>query len=647
MEPLRHMASTYAFMPHGFCYLWDAKLVWLHVISDSVIALAYTLIPLNLVYLVFKRRDIPFNWMFLCFGVFIVACGATHVMEVWTIWVPSYWLSGSIKAVTALASMPTALLLVQLLPKALSLPHPDDLKKANAALEHQTSVLQAQTALLEKSEENYRSLFEGAPYGILRASADGSVLMANPALVQMLGLSSKDELIGQKLPVEFWGAKGRKKQASISHPATPEDSEITWKRKDGKGVLLHVKAQPLPEDTESPACIEVAVEDISEKRLLEEELRQAHKMEVIGQLAGGIAHDFNNILVGILGYGELLVKKTEPGTKFCEYCSEIVRAAIRARELTAQLLAFGRKEQLQPRIINLNHSIMQMNEMLVRILGEDIRLVQDLDTTLEPSKVDPIQFEHAILNLVVNARDAMPFGGTLKIKTSYDHGAEILGTGLKNKKHAVISVTDTGSGIDPDTLPHIFEPFFTTKSPGRGTGLGLAMVYSSVKQSEGFIDVNTDVGQGTTFNIHLPCVEEGTIEHRPAAGPPKSSLGSETILLVEDDEVVRTLTSEVLESQGYNVLRAKRGSEAVDWFGRSIVPIDLLVTDVIMPEGNGVDLARQLKQQDPGLKVLYMSGYLSDQVLPQMNLTKRSFFLAKPFLPQEFVSKVREVLDFA
>lgn len=641
MTTLQHLFSTNGFMPHGFCYLWNPGLISLHVISDSLIALAYLLIPLSLIQLVRKRRDIPFNWMFVCFGVFIVACGATHVMEVWTLWVPSYWLSGGIKALTALASMPTAVLLIRLMPKALSLPHPDDLRKANAALEQQASVLQEQSALVRQSEEKYRSLFEGAPCGILRISLDGKVLMANPALSQMLGLDSQDELIGRILPTEFLRATcGRKR------PGGPlEDAEVMWKRKDGKRVLLRAKAQPSLQTADSPACFEVIVEDISERRRLEEELRQAQKMETVGQLAGGIAHDFNNLLVAILGYGELVEKNLDPTTRVHEYSMQITRAAALARELTAQLLAFGRKQPLQPRIVDLNLLILSMTDMLVRTIGENIRLVQELSSTLPLIKVDPVQFEQVLLNLAVNARDAMPAGGTLTIKTASEYGPDSASPTAREKHFTVVSVIDSGSGIDPDTLPHIFEPFFTTKCAGRGTGLGLAVVYTNIQQSGGFIDVETDVNKGTAFNIYLPCVEEQGPEDSSEELHRRPHPGWETILLVEDDEIVRTLTSQVLELEGYSVLTASSGSQAIDRFYKSTKPIELLVTDVVMPDMNGLDLARELQQRAPDLRVLYVSGYLNDHVLPQMKLGRQSFFLAKPFLPQEFVGKVREILD--
>ena len=641
MTPLQDLLSTNGFMPHGFCYLWNPGLISLHVISDSLIALAYLLIPLSLIHLVRKRRDIPFNWMFVCFGVFIVACGATHVMEVWTLWVPSYWLSGGVKAVTALASMPTAVLLIRLMPKALSLPHPDDLRKANAALEQQASVLQEQSSLARQSEEKYRSLFEGAPCGILRVALDGTVLMGNPALSQMLGLDSRDELIGRILPAEFLRATcGRKRPNSAF-----EDAEIMWKRKDGKKVLLRAKAQPSLQTADSPACFEVIVEDISERRRLEEELRQAQKMETVGQLAGGIAHDFNNLLVAILGYGELVAKNLDPATRVHEYSMQITRAAVLARELTAQLLAFGRKQPLQPRIIDLNLLILSMTDMLVRTLGENIRLVQELATTLPLIRVDPVQFEQVLLNLAVNARDAMPAGGMLTIKTASEYGPDSASPTAREKHFTVVSVIDSGSGIDPDTLPHIFEPFFTTKSAGRGTGLGLAVVYTNIQQSGGFIDVETGVNKGTAFNIYLPSVEEHGLEDSVEELQGMPHPGWETILLVEDDEIVRTLTSQVLELEGYSVLTASSGSEAIERFYKSPKPIELLVTDVVMPDMNGLDLARELQQRAPDLRVLYVSGYLNDHVLPQMKLGKQSFFLAKPFLPQEFVGKVREILD--
>jgi PAS domain S-box-containing protein len=391
------------------------------------------------------------------------------------------------------------------------------------------------------------------------------------------------------------------------------------------------------------------VRDVTDRKRLEAQLLQAQKMEAIGRLAGGVAHDFNNMLTAILGFSELLLRtqpRDDPGR---EYVEEIYRAGERAATLTRQLLAFSRKQVLLPRVLDLNAVVLNMDRMLRRVLGEDITLETDLDPELRPIKADPGQVEQVLLNLAVNARDAMPQGGRIRIVTANAELSEAEARAhpeVQPGPYVLLAVTDTGCGMDEATQARIFEPFFTTKEPGKGTGLGLAMVYGIVKQSGGHISVRSAPGEGSTFEVYLPCVAAASPPaDAPPAGPPPR--GTETVLLVEDEEAVRTLACQTLEQNGYTVLVAPDGTRAVQLAQQYAGPIHLLVTDVVMPSLGGRELANHLTATRSGLRVLYISGYADDAIFRHGLLSPGVAFLQKPFSPDALALKVREVLDAA
>ncbi len=404
-----------------------------------------------------------------------------------------------------------------------------------------------------------------------------------------------------------------------------------------------------------PDLVMTHAEDITERermaealRQREEQLRHAQKMEAIGQLAGGVAHDFNNLLTGIIGYSDLLMKKLGPDHPFLKQAGQIKKAGDQAAVLTGQLLAFSRKQVLQPQVVDLNHIVTEMDEMLRRLLGEDITLVTALSPALGKTKADPSQIEQVILNLVSNARDAMPEGGTLTIATKNIERKQTNGhPGPKTKarRHVMLTVSDTGRGMDGETLEHIFEPFFTTKEKGKGTGLGLASVYGVVQQSGGHIQVSSTPGQGTKFQIYLSQVDIAASTPKPDAVQPVPSGGRETILLVEDSDQVRELVCQCLQDEGYTVLAASISAEAVQITKEGKQKIDMLLTDVIMPGMSGPDLAQLLTKNRKDLKVLFLSGF-SDHPLVQQGISKPNIsFLAKPFTLEALLHKVREVFD--
>jgi nitrogen-specific signal transduction histidine kinase len=388
--------------------------------------------------------------------------------------------------------------------------------------------------------------------------------------------------------------------------------------------------------------------DVTEGRQLEAQFRQAQKMEPLGRLAGGVAHDFNNLLNVITGYGELIARGLAAGSPARQRTEHILKAADRAAALTRQLLAFSRRQVLQPRVFDLNAVVSDTARMLGRLIGENISLSLRLDSRLGRLKADPGQIDQVLMNLAVNARDAMPRGGTITIETrnaDLDDSYAREHLGARPGPYVLLEVTDTGVGMDADTQRHIFEPFFTTKPKGKGTGLGLATVYGVVKQSGGYIWVQSQPGRGTRFQIFLPRVEEA-LAVEPAAGTTESAPhGGETVLLVEDEELLRRMTREVLESSGYHVLEAANADEAVRVSRSYPGTIQVMLTDVVMPGLTGPELARVLSGVRPHMKVLYVSGYTDDACVPAVRAAEGTDFLQKPFTPAALESRLRTLLD--
>jgi len=1019
------LSSSEPFMPHGHCYLWKPGLLWLHVVSDALIALAYLSIPFTLMYFARKRRGLPFRWLFISFGFFIVACGATHALEVWNVWWADYWLAGGVKAVTAAVSVATAVLLARAMPEALTLPTPGELQRANedlarlhrqlqdaydeaarhsqeryralveaatdavvsagdsgrivlfnaaaerifgytasevfgreawvlaapevterlranlvrflatgeteivgqtvelqarrksgelfpaelslsvtkeegrpvftgfirditgrkraeeelrlqsAALEaaanaivitgrdgaiiwanqafsrltgwgpreclgqntrilksghHERSFYQelwqtilsgrvwqgemvnrrkdgslyfeeqtitpvrsdrggithfigikvdiggrktAQEALLRSerryralaeaahddifivdregrvqyvntaaagrlgrppeeiagkrleelfppaiaarfrdsvaqvfasgadryaeeparygerevwigtwlvplesggevesvmgvsrditdrvraeqalraSEERYRLLFERNLAGVFRTSLDGRILECNDAFARIYGYANRGEIVARNASELYPTPEARRLLIErLRERDTLLDFELQGRRRDGSLLWALVNASLLREGGEAGAfVIEGTAFDITDRKRLERQLRQAQKMEAIGQLAGGVAHDFNNLLGVIGGHTELALKRLGLEDPLRRHLDEIRQAGDRAAGLTRQLLAFSRKQIVEPTLLDLNEVVRGLAGMLGRLIPEDIQLVTVLGAEPALVSADRGQVEQVMMNLVVNARDAMPQGGRLAIETGHaalDEAYCREHEGARPGPHVMLAVSDTGIGMDAETRSHVFEPFFTTKEPGKGTGLGLATVYGIVKQAGGSIWVYSEPGQGTTFKVYLPRAEEGAGLARPAAAPGETPRGTETILLVEDEETLRTLTREVLEALGYTVLEARHGVEALELSEGRQGRIDLLLTDVVMPHMSGRELAERLLASRPETRALFISGYTDDAAVRHRLVESPLAFLQKPFTADALARKVRGVLD--
>ena len=390
------------------------------------------------------------------------------------------------------------------------------------------------------------------------------------------------------------------------------------------------------------------VDDRERSRRLEQELKQAQKMEAIGRLAGGVAHDFNNLLTVITGYARLALSRATSGDALSADLEEVIRASEGAASLTRQLLTFSRRQVTAPVVLNLNQRVTEMTKMLKRIIGEDVELVTKLEPALANIKADPGQIEQVIMNLAVNSRDAMPGGGTLTIETAnatLDEADAALRRDAPQGPHILLTVRDTGTGMTPETKAHLFEPFYTTKEQGKGTGLGLSTVYGIVRQSGGSIEVISEAGRGATFLIRFPKVEEHVEPGKGTRISRRTPAGSETILIVEDSDSLRRLVHHVLKKQGYTVLLAHDGEYALQVSGEFSGPIHLLVTDVVMPRMGGLELAKQLTQSRPDTRVLYTSGYIESAGLDLAFAGGKLAFLAKPFTPDELARKVRETLE--
>lgn len=483
-------------------------------------------------------------------------------------------------------------------------------------------------------------------------SAERPVIFVNPAISEITGYTA-DELLGRTWTC-FEGPSTNPavvtRLIDAFRAGRSCSADLVCYHKDGTEVPAEISISPIRDALSGKVSHYVGIlTNATERTQLFEQFLQSQKMEAVGRLASGVAHDFNNLLTGMLGYSDLILSRLLKDDPLYSDVIEIRRGAERAAALTHQLLTFSRKQVIAPRILDLNQVVLNLERMLRRLIGENIHLVTKLDPHAMAIQADPGQIEQVILNISVNARDAMSAGGTITIstrKTSSEAVSRRVGKSLSLATYTQLSISDTGCGMDEQVRQRIFEPFFTTKQEGRGTGLGLSTVYGVLKQSGGEIALDTAVGKGTTFDLYFPSVANHTGREESGESAVPNSSGTESILLVEDDSMLRQLCERILRKQGYAVQTAKDGVDALDWLNRqSDVSIDLLVTDVVMPRLNGRRLAETLHQSRPALKVLYISGYTDDSSLIRDLAANESHFLQKPFSPNALCQRVRVVLD--
>ena len=649
------------FSPHGICLLWEPELIWLHVISDAIIAMAYFSIPFALTIFVSRRKDIKFGWIFWAFAVFILACGLTHILSIYTLWVPIYGIEGLVKAATAGASIFTAVALWPLLPKLLAIPSPFELRQVQAALEEQELKSRDSAELLQQFRESQRALRESmtrltavvetAVDGFILIDANGRILLFNPACERLFGYRA-EEVMNQNvkllMPPEYshhhdnyvhnFLHTGQRKIIGIGR-------EVTGLRKDGTTFPMDLSVGEAKQDGES--IFVGIIHDLTARKLTEQQLQQAQKMEVVGQLSGGIAHDFNNLLTVIVGNAEHLSDQLKSRQDLQRFADDICQSGERGAELTQRLLAFSRRQLLQPMAIDCHELLDSMHKLLRRTLRENI----EIKTAFSPGAIlafaDRAQLESAVLNLALNAQDAMPAGGHLTVSTelaSLDQDYRGLHPEVDPGEYAMIAVTDDGEGMTAEVAARAFEPFYTTKEVGKGSGLGLSMVYGFVKQSNGHVTIYSEPGLGTTVRIYLPHAASSTTSDQVPEREEPAPKGHETILIAEDDPFVRSSVILRVQALGYSVVAAVNGIDALQKL-RSNPDIDLLFTDIVMPGGmSGWELADLARQVRPGLPILFSSGYALEALIDQGRAHAQSIILTKPYRKTELARRLREAL---
>jgi PAS domain S-box-containing protein len=522
-------------------------------------------------------------------------------------------------------------------------------------------------ASLRESERRFRGTFEQAAVGIAHFSARGDILRANQKLGKILGVEH-ERLLALTIrdlvrPEDFTNAQGCPEGGVLQSLGEWKEGicevERELLRGDGSRVWCQITLAPVTDEGGETEYFTGVVEDISERKRLEDRFLQSQKMRAIGQLAGGVAHDFNNLLTTILGYTELLLKQLRPGDPLRRHVDEIGQAGERGKTLTSQLLAFGRKQMLRPQPIDLNEVVEGMDGFLRRLVGDAVTLETDLDPSLGTVEADPGQIEQVLMNLVLNARDAMPLGGRIRVETrnaDVDESAAQEISGIFPGPYITVTVTDEGVGMDAATRAQLFEPFFTTKEIGKGTGLGLSTVYGIVKQSEGAITVTSEPGTGSSFRVYLPRAEVPAVPIKtlPVSGSdpeavaaPRSVRGSETVLLVEDEPRLRALARQELEANGYEVLEAANGSQAVSLVESWKGPLHAVLTDVMMPRMSGAALAARVRKERPDVKIVFVSGYTDESVMGQLPPDPNVTFVQKPYTPSSLLRVLRDVFDRA
>ena len=650
--------------PHGICLLWQPGLLWLHAASDTATGLAYFAIPIGLASLVLKRRELQFGWMFWLFALFILACGSAHFMDVWVLWHPDYAVQGLLKAFMAIASIMTAALLWQILPELMAVPTPGQFQQVSDLLTDQTVLHENTAEQLRRSEESFQLLVESVhDCAMYMLDTSGRVSSWN-AGAQNIKQYQAWEINGRHFSCFYTAADqaaGRPERAlEIAVRTGSYKEEGTRVRKDGSQFIADVVINPILDNSGVVVGFAKITRDITQRRQAEQELEQAQaalaqsqKMEAVGQLTGGIAHDFNNMLTAILGSLELLQTKQEASlTQGSRRLLQVIRhASEHGAELTKRLLAFSRKQALAPASTDINALVSNMSELLRRTLGETVAIETVLSPDLWPAFVDPHQVESALLNLAVNARDAMEGGGTLTIET----GNTVLGHDPSRRHgdyppgdYVSIAVSDTGTGMSPEVLGHAFEPFYTTKESGRGTGLGLSQVYGFVRQSGGHVELASEVGRGTTVRM---CFPRAKIQRAPPSAEPACSAdslpnGCETILIVDDDEDVRSYSFNAARHLGYDVLEANTAVAALALLDKR-PDIRLLFTDVGLPGMSGREVADRASASRPGLKVVFTSGHASATVSTLGIFEDDVHFLPKPFRIEGLAHILRSALDAA
>jgi PAS domain S-box-containing protein len=642
LDGLTSLFNSDEFMPHGHCFLWQPNILWLHVLSDAGIAFAYYSIPVLLIYLLRKRKDLPFKGVFAAFCVFILLCGTTHLFSIWVLWNPDYGAEGIVKAMTAVMSIGALFVLWKVVPEALTFVNPAARKQ-------------------QASENRIRALVDNALDGLITITERGLIETFNPACERIFGYTAA-EVIGKNIKMLMPEPYHSEHDGYLHNYLTTGKAkiigtagrEVNGKRKNGAVFPMELGVSQF--ELEDGRHFSGIIRDVTARKKTEEalddsekKLLHSQKMEAIGNLTGGMAHDFNNLLGVMIGNLDLLLERVKDNQDAEELTQAVLDAALRGADLNKRLLAFARKQPLQPQTMCVNELVESITKLLTRTLGEDIEIILELGVDVWPVTADPVQLEATLTNLATNARDAMPQGGKLLISTctaNIDSDYVQQYPEVIPGDYTVIEVTDTGSGMPPAVQARIFEPFFTTKERGKGTGLGLAMVFGFMKQSGGHINVYSEMNKGTTFRLYLPRATEKKAEQglRPSVVASAIVGGHETVLVVEDNDNVRRVVTRQLTELGYRILEAGNASAALEML-TSGDKVDLLFTDIVMPgKLNGMDLARAAAKRWPKLKIVLTSGFPETRLDADNDFMAGLRLLSKPYRKAELARTLREVL---
>ena len=683
-------------MPHGQCYLWRNDLIYLHAISDALIALAYYSIPLTILYFLRKRQDVPFPTIFLMFGAFILSCGTTHLIEVGTIWQPWYWTAGWIKAITAAVSVATAVALVRIMPQALELPSPGTLRQLNEELEGRVAArtadltaakegLEREVAQRQQAEAEVRRLNESLkhrvheleivldllPVGIAIAQDQACrEIRTNRLLAQMLGIPEKSNASlstpdTSALPSFRLVQKDRElrpdelpMQRAARENIEIRDFEATVVRGDGRELQAVFNVVPLRDAAGNARGAVASIQDVTthqaalqDRLAFERRFQEMQKLESLGILAGGIAHDFNNLLTGVLGNASLARLELPPGHAGVRAALDnIEHSAMRAGDLCKQMLAYAGKGRFVVQPLSISGIVRETTELLEVSISKKVRLKLELGEVLPAVMGDATQVRQVLMNLVLNASEAIgDRDGTITIRTDLVHldNEYIVKMAFSERVNEgdfiSIEVSDTGSGMDPETLGRIFDPFFTTKFTGRG--LGLAAVLGIVRGHKGAIKVWSEEGKGTTFKLFLPATNRPATPPAPIVNAAAQAKNTGRILLVDDEPAVRITASRILRNGGYEVVEAEDGAQAVEIFRAHAKPFTAVLMDLTMPRMDGGEALKAIREIDPTARVLLMSGFNEQDTVSRFAGRGLTGFIPKPFTAEVLLQRLREALS--
>jgi len=672
---LGQLFDTGEFMSHGHCYLWLKSLVRLHLFSDLAIGFAYVFISLTLVYFVWRgRQDIPFNWIFLAFGTFIIACGATHFMEVWTLWTPVYWFSGAVKVVTACASVLTAIVLPPLIPKSLALIRSaklseernvalqkevverkraeDEVRMLNERLEARVKERTAELVRTSEALAEKAAIVQHAHDAIFSRTLEGEITSWNSAAEKLYGYTA-NEIVGKNVSILVPDNQTAETESILEQARTGEiiePFETVRVRKDGSFCDVYLTISPIKDSAGVITGASTIARDITERKRAEQKLRETQRLESLGIIAGGVAHDFNNLLVGILGNASLAADSIPPSSPNHALLQHVVSAGEKASHLTRQLLAYAGKGNFITKNLDMSALIREISGLIQTSIPRTVQVRLELAWNLPPVLADPSQMQQLIMNLVINGAEAIEEGqnGAVLVTTDSQDVDDVYlqnnfaGETVPQGRYVSVEVHDTGVGIPEEQRNRIFDPFFSTKFTGRG--LGLAAVLGIVKGHKGMIRVYSVPGKGSTFKVLLPA-SGGNVEASSDREVLRELRGTGTILIIDDEEVVRSAAKATLENYGYAVMSASDGREGVEVYQERRAEIALVLLDMTMPVMGGEETFRRLRAINPEARVVVSSGYNEVEAIRRFTSKGIAAFIQKPYTASKLARVIKQAVE--